>query len=95
MRAHCGLDDDCSLVRRWFGVGWALVGHWLTFVVYLFVVGWALIGSLTGEARMFRLDEVGHSKKILIKGKLVCPASPTLIVRCIFNVFSPNGISRF
>ena len=70
---------------RWFGVGLSLVGHWLTFVVYLFVVGWALVGSLTGEARMFRLDEVGNSKKILIKGQLVRPASPLQID--VFSMF--------
>ena len=53
MRAHCS---------HWLFVGSSLIGHW-------FVVDWPLAWSLTGEARMFQLDEVGNSKKILIKGK--------------------------
>ena len=49
-------------------------------------------GTLTGEARMFQLDEVGNSKKILIERELVPPASPPLIsmfCRCLSMFFRP------
>ena len=51
----------------------------------------SLVWSLTGEARMFWLDEVGNSKKIVIKGKLARPASP-LQSDVFVDVFWPNGI---
>ena len=69
MRAHCS---------HWLFVGSSLIGHW-------FVVDWPLAWSLTGEARMFQLDEVGNSKKILIKGKSFKRLTPTN--PCFVNVF--------
>ena len=66
------LDIRCVFVLRSLCINFALVG--------------SLVGSLTGEARMFWLDEVGNSKKIVIKGKLARPASPPLIVRCFYDL---------
>ena len=54
------MDLDC--VVRGFG----LRCSWIWIALF---VDWPLICSLTGEARMFWLDEVGNSKKILIKGQ--------------------------
>ena len=58
MRTHCGLAIGSALVRRGLAIGssWPLDRRWL-----------ALVRSLTGEARMFRLDEVSNYKKILIE----------------------------
>ena len=82
-RPPCVPIVNWPLVRRghWFVVDWPLVrrGHW-------FVVNWPSYCSFTGEARMFRLDEVGNYKKILIKGELALPPHPykSMFFQCFF-----------
>ncbi|MGB0389615.1 MAG: hypothetical protein ACPGWR_32745 [Ardenticatenaceae bacterium] len=46
----------------------------------------SLVASLTGEARIFRLDEVRNCKKMIVIGAPVARLTPT--DQCFFNVFS-------